>query len=412
MALAVSNHALPRRSPTLPRLHPALTLAAVFGAGSVYCPRPSFTVPGWVPQDPAVLDLVTGRDLTMAGETTAVCSDSVASPEGLRLLADAGLPVRARLLRFRGRDEYAAVLRDLQQSGARVVAQHVHDPAELAPTSCRIPPSLSSFLNNKGNLARLVPPDLLAARLVFPTDALPGSVALLAHGPVVLKVASDRPTAAGFDVWICREPEEVDVARPALDGAEHVVVEAFLDIRRNLCVHFVVEPRGSVRFLGIADQVCDARGRYLGNWIGAVGGVPSAAASAGKKIAEPAAALGYRGFAGLDMAVCADGRLRVFDLNFRVNGSTVAVLLSEEIRRLRGMPVMRLRSFLAGADFGGMIAGAREAVARGILVPLATYQPAESGRPADPPRLLGLVPGKSRMDVRRHEEELERCGLR
>jgi hypothetical protein len=111
------------------------------------------------------------------------------------------------------------------------------------------------------------------------------------------------------------------------------------------------------------------------------------------------------------MALCANGRLGVFDLNFRVNGSTIAVLLAEDIHRLREMPVMRLRSFVGSTDFSATIAGAREGLGRGLLLPLATYHPAEGGRPADAPRLLGLVLGTSRADVGRHEEELERCGL-
>ena len=107
MTLALSAPPLPWRSPALPRLRPALTLASVFGTGSVYCPRPSFTVPGWVPQDPAVLDLVTGRELAIAGDATVVCSDAVTSLEGLRLLADAGLPIGAH---FVGSTDFSAMI--------------------------------------------------------------------------------------------------------------------------------------------------------------------------------------------------------------------------------------------------------------------------------------------------------------
>jgi hypothetical protein len=129
------------------------------------------------------------------------------------------------------------------------------------------------------------------------------------------------------------------------------------------------------------------------------------------RIVERAAALGYRGFAGLDMAVCADGGLRVFDLNFRLNGSTVAVLLHGEIHRTRGTAVMRLRSLRATGRFDAMIGAAREAVARGLLVPLATYRPPGGSEPGGAPGLLGLVLGRSRDEVARHEEELTGWGL-
>jgi formate-dependent phosphoribosylglycinamide formyltransferase (GAR transformylase) len=207
-------------------------------------------------------------------------------------------------------------------------------------------------------------------------------------------------------VVICREPADVAAARSTLGGAERIVLERFLDIRRSLCVHVVIETDGRVRDLGAAEQVCDERGHYGGNWLDPLAAPPEIARAAAS-IATRAAALGYRGFAGIDMAECADGRLRVLDLNFRLNGSTAAVLLYDDLARTRGLAVMRLRTWKGLGSFAAMIAAAREATAQGFLVPLSTYRPSA----AESPRLLGLVLGTSRDEVRRREQELEACGV-
>ena len=56
-----------------------------------------------------------------------------------------------------------------------------------------------------------------------------------------------------------------------------------------------------------------------------------------------AAARGYRGIAGIDVAFLEDGPPRVLDLNFRVNGSTAAAWLRSAVERERGAGSMRLR---------------------------------------------------------------------
>jgi hypothetical protein len=391
-------------------VRPAVTLDRVFDTQAVYCPRVSFTTPGWVPSASAVLALVTSRELCIAGTMTVVCSESAVSEEGFTLLAEAGLPMRARVVTFRDREEYASLLRGLASAGRPIVLQHLHAADEVPPASYWIPPSLLSFLNNKGNLAELVPAELVPERRIVVPDAMPAGDVLLRHGPVVMKAASDLSTAAGVAVAICRTPDDVDTARTALAGAERIVLESFLDIRRNVCVHVVVEPDGRARYLGAAEQVCDEHGRYGGNWLDPPS-VPPGIEPAAIGITERAAALGYRGFAGFDMAECTDGRLRVLDLNFRLNGSTAAMLLYDELVRTRGLAVMRLRIWAGRGSFAEMVATAREATARKFLVPLSTYCPPGGASAADPPRLLGLVLGTSRDAVRRREEELATCGL-
>jgi len=399
-------------------MHHIRTLADVYGPGHVYCPRASFTVPGWLPRNASTLDLVTGGQLTIAGAMPVLCSAGVATDEAQRLLADAGLAVTAPLLRYAGADEYAAVLEALVRTGTRLVCQHVHPAAEVPEASTWIPPRVLRFLNNKGNLGALVPEALVPARrLVRLADVARGAgeagddatSAALARRPVVLKAASDLSSAAGGGVWICRDDADLVRASRELAGVEAVVVEELLPIERSVCLHFVVAIDGDIRYLGAAEQVVDAAGRWQGNWI-TNEAAPSAAVAAGYEIMRRAVLRGYIGFAGFDVACCADGRLRVLDLNFRVNGSMTAVFLRGEMSRLRAVGAMRLRTWRGSGDFASLIAAAGDAVAAGTLVPLAVYDPVR-GKTDGPPLLAGLLLGDARDEVARREADLARRGL-
>jgi hypothetical protein len=356
--------------------------------------------------------MLSARELPVAGRTPLLCSAATVTEHSLELLAEAGLPIDATLVRrFADATEYADLLDELAHSSARLVIHHVHAPDELEAERYWIPRELLCRLNNKASLTDLVPADLVPERRLSRPDALPPAERLLAHGPVVLKVATDQSTGGGLDVWVCHRADDVDAARIALRDAELVVIERHLDIRRNLCVQFAAAADGQVHFLGAAEQVSDPRGGYQGNWLEGDLAAPAEMIAAGTAIMRQAAALGYRGFAGFDMATCGDGTTKVFDLNFRVNGSTAGLLLHADLARTRAAPVARYRVWHGNGDFAALLATARNAVRRGTLVPLATYDPAADSAAGARPALAGLLLGASRDEIRRHEAELAQSGL-
>jgi len=121
----------------------------------------------------------------------------------------------------------------------------------------------------------------------------------------------------------------------------------------------------------------------------------------GAATARAAAARGYRGVAGFDVARTADGRLVLLDANFRFNGSTVALLLAESL----GAPVVRS----AGWSFDGPFESLERLLRgeRGHFVATGFWDP-----PRGAPSLTGLVHGASREEVAARLRELERGGFR
>ncbi len=398
-------------SPPSSRLVPALTLADVFGPGIVYVSRRSPSLPGWASTAPGYLDYQSGNQLSVAGRMSCVASAGVVTPPALALLADARLPVEADLHVYRSPDEYVALLRRLSATGLRLATQRPHTNEEVPPAALLVSPGLQRNLNDKGRMADVVPAAWLAPRRLLEISDLPPAKDLLAGRPVVLKAATPLPSGGGHCVWVCRTPTEVEAARAALSRERFVVVEEFLRIRRSVCVHAVVLPDGTASVTGVAEEICGADGRWLGNWLDADGdALPAEVPGVVLRIVQAAAARGYRGIAGIDVALLEDGPPRVLDLNFRVNGSTAAAWLREAVERERGPGSMRLRGWACERGFDHLLRTARRAMERGALIPLCLYDPAAC--PAGGlPRLHGILAGPSREAVREEERRLAAEGL-
>lgn len=392
------------------RLRPALTLEELFGVERLYCPRPSPNACAWLPRDQAALDMLTGGQLAIAGGARMLCAEAVCSPQALELLREAGFDVPAEPLRYRDADDYLRVLAELAGDSQTVVVNHVHPVGELPAERCWIAPATLSYVNNKANLPALVAPACRPVRRTVPTECLTAT-ARPPSLPVVLKAVTDESTGAGADVLICASAEELERAAAHFALCDQVVVEDFIAIERNLCLNYAVTAEGAISYLGCAEQISDAQGRYQGNWIDALSEPPPAAIQAGFDVARAGFERGYWGFVGLDLAIDAQGRMVVFDLNFRINGSTTALLLAERVRERLGQPVLRLRSWRGQGSYGQLLAATYAAMDKGLLVPLNSYDPAAGGQPLAPPRLLGLLGGGSREEVGERERELAALGL-
>jgi len=394
------------------RLVPSLTLADVFGPGVVYVSGRSPSRPGWASTAPGFVDCQTGNQLTIAGRMPYVVSAGVVTPSALALLADAGLPVEADLQVYRSSAEYLELLRRLRGRGLRLATQRAHPEEEVGPAESLVRPDLQRDLNDKGRMADVVPGAWLPPRRVLAVSELPPAEDLLAGGhPVVLKVATPLPSGGGHGVWVCHSLADVEIARSTLRRERFVVVEEHLRLRRTVCVHAVVLPDGTASVTGVAEEVCSADGRWLGNWLDAEADVvPNEVLDVVLRIVRLAAARGYRGIAGIDVAFPENGPPRILDLNFRINGSTAAAWLRAGAERKRGTVSMRLRNWAGKRSFEEMILIARRAVERAALIPLCLYDPGacEAG---GFPRLHGILTGPSREAVREEERRLIAEGL-
>ena len=320
-----------------------LSLTDLYGADIAYTGRFHPRAALWIPRDPSTLELLSGSIIVAGGETPIICSAGVATIPALGVMRDAGLAVAPKLHTFHTIAEFEAQLQEMAKAGHRIVAPYALPVDVVAPEHHYLPGGLISFLNNKANLGELVPPALVPDRaLVDPAELVAfcrGQVSL----PVVVKAASDDPSGGGVDVVICRSRNDLERAARFFESCRKVVVEDFIEIEKNFCLNYAATHDERIVYLGAAEQVSDAYGDYHGNWIDPASAPPQSAIDLGRAIAETGARLGYRGYLGVDMAIPGDGRVLVFDLNFRLNGSTVPLMVHADLARISATRVARVR---------------------------------------------------------------------
>jgi hypothetical protein len=282
----------------------------------------------------------------------------------------------------------------------------------LAPAESYVNhPELMADLNDKANLASLLPPEAVLVRSILPRDALPAALERRRAGlPFVLKASSRLGSGAGQDVLICRSPDDLEAAERRFACAERVIIETFCDFGATWCLHFAVGD-GGVVYCGAAEQICDEQGVYHGNWCRPGLGPGDEAIEFGRHAAEAGRSRGYRGFVGVDVGRTEAGRCFGFDLNFRNNGSTPQVVLRDAIADAWGATCTRL---CLGVDFGGTFEAMVERLwvfhLRRELLPLLAFDMAQDA--IDPrPRCNFLVAGGTPEDVGATLTELRRVGF-
>lgn len=381
-------------------IHPRLMLRDLYGDGVALSSHLPLEPGPWVPRDPGVRDAISGAFLPIAGGTPLLCAASVATPAGLDLLEEAGLPRPTALRTFRDPAEYLAALSVLAAEGRPVAFHHRPGETDAAMVACAVPPTLLGELLDKACLGRWFDGSCLLPRRVL--DALPADPAdLLAGGPAVLKVATGAPHGGGLSVRPVRDAGEAEAACAALAEGPRWVLEAWVPFARSICVHAAALADGRCLVLGSAEQILEGGVVHTGNWLDAASDVAPDVETAVLEATRRAAAAGYRGLAGFDVGFEASGRWAVVDANFRLNASSTAVLLRDALIPI-GARESRLTATLASGTMNTLLRVARGAMAQGWLVPLYTHDPT-AGRHGGPALLRAVVRGPSRA------EALARC---
>lgn len=390
-------------------LQPAMTLSSVYGGDLVYLSGSSPDATHWLPNEKIIRDLRTGG-ITAIGEMPVVCAASVSTPESLGLLRNAGFHLPAEILRYYDTADYLALIGKLCASGRKLAVHYVHPVNEIPDGNYWIPLPILSFLNNKAYLEKLVLPAHMPKREIISANYLE-DLDVIRRLPLVIKAVTDESTGGGVDVRICRTPDDLRQAARYFSICPTVVAEEYLSMARNLCLHFALSKDGDVNYLGVAEQVSDEQGGYQGNWLDAESKCPEAALEAGLAAARCGAGYGYWGVLGVDIAMLADGSCKIFDLNFRINGSTVPVLYMEAIRNRFNKPVAKRCGFKARGSYRDMLDAVYQAMARSMLLPLASCDPDAGPYPNQPPRLTALVLGSTRAEVLNNVRRLSEMGL-
>jgi hypothetical protein len=183
-------------------------------------------------------------------------------------------------------------------------------------------------------------------------------------------------------------------------------------MERNLCVNYAIFADGRIEYLGAAEQIISDQQRYLGNWLEPAGTEPPLLIQAGFQLMRKAYQQGYRGFAGFDAAIGKDGSFRIYDLNFRFNGSTVPLLLYDDLARSTGLAVAKYSGWKHKGSFDGMLRSLRQAIADYPLFPFCIFDPARCHENyTAEPSISALLFGISQEDIVEKEHQLGALGF-
>ncbi len=276
-----------------------------------------------------LLGLLNGR--------TTVRHRSGVTDEILEFLDFAGLEVAEDMLVYETAEQALMFARGLVSQGRRLF--HIYPlPEKTHPVGAHlVPPSLWRKLNAKENLGQIVDPANLANRQVATAEEL---LAREVTGPVWLKLAGERTTGAGFAVRHCANSESYQSAikeLQVLDPGQRLIAEDDIPVTHCWCANLFVG-EDAVTYLGSALQTFSSPGHQTGSLIDPVHPLPEAGAALAIAAGEVARKLGYVGPAGLDIGRTREGKLFVFDPNFRINASLSQVILHATVALRAGLP--------------------------------------------------------------------------
>lgn len=393
-----------------PAIVPKYTFSEIYGSDYIYTPRPSFAHNKWIPDCPVKLDLLTGSQFAVLGSMPVICNRSVTTKRATELYERAGLQLKFPVHQYSTEADYKKIFERLEGEQKKMVVQHIHPEEEMSAENYWIDPKLVQFLNNKANLDELVPEghspkrrSISAADLHAHLDEFPF--------PCVVKAATNEANAAGFDVFICRNQDDIDKAAEFFASCEGIVIEEFMEIKENYCVQFACTADERLIYLGSTVQNIDEHGKYKGNWVDKGAEPDDEVIEIGRKIMEEGCKRGYKGIAGFDIAVTADGRKIAFDLNYRVNGSTAALLLRDSIEDQFGHEIIKYVSWKSKSGIEPLYEAVKRGIEDGYFVPLSIYDGSESPYEDADALIQGLVLGDTREEADQKEAIFQRAGL-
>ncbi|WP_053368147.1 ATP-grasp domain-containing protein [Bacillus sp. FJAT-27245] len=387
------------------KIEPSMTLQDIFGPELVFNPRVSFQGLGWIPTNENMDDFRTGALLPIAGDMPLVCNDRTVTDETLALFEKAGITPASNLLVYDSEESFYSLLDKLNSGRQKKVMNQPVPDSEVPEENYWIDKDVFSYLNNKANLGELVPREHRPKRtVVSPSEAV--SVKAEWNYPFVMKAGTDLPNAGGHDVFFCHTDEDFAKGLESLKESESIVIEELVDIKKNYCIQFAKTHDGKTIYLGAGEQITTDTGEYKGNWIPNAEGPPDEAIALGESIMEKACELGYKGVAGFDILLTEDGRVLCIDLNFRLNGSTPALLLKDSIFRSQNTQDMMYKTWKIDGEWEEFLSVCKNMIESGSLIPLAIYHPEEEAGSGMQPFINGLLLGDSRKDILKKEQYL------
>jgi hypothetical protein len=364
-------------------LQPSLQPEQMFPAKTAFMARTSLARTRLLGYQPVNQDAVTTTLPGLLGGMATVRHRSGVTPEILVAYQRAGLHVAEDLHAYDSGEEAEAIADRLIAGGYRLMFPYPPTEGRFPESGLLVGTPLWERLNAKDNLADLVPPEHLPKRQVM---TLAAAAAHRPAGPVWLKAAGAQPTGWGFAVRACRDQASyeqglVDLA--ALPGVSSVILEEDVPVTHCWCASIGVTDQAA-HFAGWAEQEFSSPGHQSGSVINPLAPFPAAGQALVVALGEIARGLGYRGLAGFDVGQTSEGRLVVFDPNFRFNSSTPLAMFHGAMVARSGLPAARGFHMTHKAPLARLIQAQQRAVDEGWFLPHrfldASLLPAAEGK--------------------------------
>jgi hypothetical protein len=265
-------------------------------------------------------------------------------------------------------------------------------------------PSVYRRLNAKKYLGEIVPRWNLAAREIVSLCALSNREY---QRPAFLKAVSEEATGLGYAVRYCADRAQWRAALQWFASADirEVIVEEAMAVYACWCVAIVVQGDRTI-YAGAAEQVFDSPAHQTGSVIDKEMPFPEAGEKLAVEVGEAARKAGYAGIAGLDIGLCDDGRLIVFDPNFRLNGSTSQVLLHRSAARRGGFTASGSVNLAVPAPFEHIERIIRGPIDEGWFVPTRLIDGVLCQANGGQSRCTGFVLGKDRAQAMARQQQI------
>jgi len=380
-------------------LAPAIDPAWAYPPDAALMPRTDLASVRLLDFEPVHLDTVSSNFAGLVGELPAVRHRAGAGPEVFAVYERAGIRIREETWIYRTQDEAEAIAERLVARGARLFWPYPLRAGRFPDSAQLVPPALWRRLNAKERLAELAPAESLPRRRVLSHEEL---ARLEPDGPLYLKAAGDCPTGMGYAVRHCPDRAAFDAAR-AWFGERRadvpgVIVEESVDVECCWCAGIAVGET-ETRCFGGAEQVFSAPGVQEGSAIDPERAFPEQGRALARAIGEAARRLGFRGIAGLDIGRARDGRVLVFDPNFRFNSSSAQLLFHPAAAARAGLGTSLSFDEKLGGSFAELAARLEAPIGEAWFVPLRLWNGAEHPLSEGRHRVSGMVLGRDRADA-------------
>jgi hypothetical protein len=305
------------------------TLADVYGPGVVVSGRPQFEETHVSALYRDTQDVLSAPPIAVAGTVPVICSAGSTDPALLNIFAAQGMPVGTDLRTYRSEAEFNDCITNAV-SNRELVAAEYPQPTYLLPNNSALNSAeLVSFLNNKGKLQQIVSPEFCPTRQIGTYPEL--APLLTENSSWVIKAATDRANGGGYDVYIHQAGMPI-VEPEFVPGTELLVFEEHLQLVTNWSVQQYIDPFGNAVLFGQTEQRIGPDGAFLGNRFGDITPLDPRFVKECRAIATRAANMGYRGFCAIDGALTEDGRIVIFDLNFRISSPSCPLFFLQTSR--------------------------------------------------------------------------------